>query len=50
MIGLDPRLTAPLPLINNGFFGPAGNGGSIGRRLLRSLGFSRKEQKVEPAK
>lgn len=34
-IGLDPRITAVLPNHQNGGFGPVGNGGNEGRRLLR---------------
>ncbi|BDA49125.1 hypothetical protein COCOBI_13-2350 [Coccomyxa sp. Obi] len=33
--GLDPRITAVLPNHQNGGFGPVGNGGNEGRRLLR---------------
>ena len=35
LIGLDPRLTGVLPNGQNGLFGPAGNGGNLGRRLLK---------------
>ncbi|BDA49126.1 hypothetical protein COCOBI_13-2360 [Coccomyxa sp. Obi] len=34
-VGLDPRLTAALPNHQNGGFGPVGNGGNGGRRLLK---------------
>ncbi len=38
--GLDPRITAVVPNHQNGGFGPKGNGGNEGRRLLRQIGRS----------
>lgn len=49
-IGLDYRTTAPIPVANNGLFGPIGNGGNLGRRLLRSLGFKSKDRTAETTK
>ena len=41
LIGIDPRITAFLPTVENGPFGPQGNGGNsagaLGRRLLRVM-------------
>ena len=41
IFGIDPRITAPIPTVKNGPFGPAGNGGNsagaLGRRLLRAV-------------
>ena len=36
-LGSDPRLTDAFPNLQNGLFGSTGNGGSLGRRLLREL-------------
>lgn len=42
IIGIDPRITAFIPTVENGPFGPLGNGGNsagaLGRRMLRAAG------------
>ena len=41
IFGIDPRITAFIPTVENGPFGPQGNGGdtagALGRRLLRTV-------------
>ena len=37
LLGLDPRLTGVLPNAQNGFFGPAGNGGNLGEAAPQGI-------------